>query len=130
MKIDVHAEQASASQVNEMKSTVRAALREMAQRIVRVVVRAVCDAEKRHAAHSCMIEVHMADGHVEFVEERQRRFGAALRRAARRAWTAASRWVARQLPPPPGLSLQPLSVRTEVRPLATRPGSRSWERGV
>lgn len=40
----------------------------------------------------------MADGHVEYVEERQRRLGAALRRAVQRAWKAAVVWLKNKLP--------------------------------
>ncbi|MRD46041.1 hypothetical protein [Caenimonas koreensis] len=98
MNIDIRAGDLTPTQAREMSTTVRNALRDVGHRIARVVVRVSALAGKRHAARNCVIEVHMTDGHVEYVEERQRRLGSALRRAVRRAWQAAARWVALQLP--------------------------------
>lgn len=98
MKIDVRGRELSPDQSRELACMVRTAFRDVAQRVACVVVSVSARAEKRHAARNCVIEVHMADGHVEYVEEQQRRTGAALRRAVRRAWKAAVRWIAQQLP--------------------------------
>jgi hypothetical protein len=98
MKIDVRTQGLSASQVHEMTTVIRTAFLEVSHRVERVVVFVATLPDKRHAARNCMVEVHMADGHVEFVEERQRRLGAALRRAVLRAWRRAVRWIAQQFP--------------------------------
>jgi hypothetical protein len=98
MKVDVRSRGLSGAQTRELAATVRTAFRDLAHRIACVVVSVSLQAEKKHAARNCVVEVHMADGHVELVEERQRRLGAALRRAVQRAWKAAVRSLARQLP--------------------------------
>ncbi|MBL0730572.1 hypothetical protein [Piscinibacter sp. HJYY11] len=106
MKVDVRGEGLTPTQTHAMVSNVRTTFREFAQRIAAVIVVVATQAEKRHAARSCLIEVHMADGHVEYVEERQRRLGSALRRAIQRAWKAAVRWLKQQLPVRPALRAQ------------------------
>lgn len=98
MKVDVRAPDMPPAQLHEMYAHVRTAFRGMGQGVARVVVTLSAPAEKRYATRNCVIEVHMADGHVEYVEERQRRVGSALRRAVHRAWKAAIRWVGQQLP--------------------------------
>jgi hypothetical protein len=98
MKIDFRAAGLPARQLQDISATVLAAFREVAHGVARVLVRVSAQAEKRQAARNCAIEVHMADGHVEYVEERQRRLGSALRRAVQRAWRAAARWVVPQSP--------------------------------
>lgn len=123
MKIDVRAPGMPPSQVHAMAATVRAAFRDVAERVVSVVVAVSTQAEKRHAARNCLIEVHMADGHVELVEERQRRVGSALRRAVQRAWSAAVRWLKRQLPVQDARDPQSsarLMAQLPVRPAAAR----------
>lgn len=94
MKIVVRGETLPSGQAHAVAAEVRSVFREFAQRVAAVLVAVSAQAEKRH----CVIEVHMADGHVEYVEERQRRLGAALRRAVQRAWRAAARWLRQQLP--------------------------------
>lgn len=118
MKVVVRGEGLTPPQAHAMVSTVRTTFREFTQRITSVLVVVSTQAEKRNAARNCVIEVHMADGHVEFVEERQRRLGSALRRAVQRAWKAAGGWLKQQLPVRPalpshhGLSLIPVPVRS------------------
>lgn len=94
MKIVVRGEMLPPGQAHAVAAEVRNVFREFAHRVAAVLVAVSARAEKRH----CVIEVHMADGHVEYVEERQRRLGAALRRAVQRAWRAAARWLRQQLP--------------------------------
>lgn len=65
---------------------VRAAFAGLADGISRVVVRVMPARIGSRAAHDCEIEVHLADGRVEVVRERQRRLGAVLARALLRAW--------------------------------------------
>lgn len=117
MKVDVRGEGLTPTQSHSLASTIRVTFREFAQRITSVIVMVSVYAEKRRAVRS-MIEVHMADGHVEYVEERQRRVGSAVRRIVQRAWTAAVRWLRQQLPLQPAsslhqaLSLKPIPVRS------------------
>ncbi|RYG09937.1 MAG: hypothetical protein EON92_13695 [Burkholderiales bacterium] len=91
MKIDIHASNLTASQMHALRIVIRDALRELGHRILRVVASIPALPEGRQAVRDCVIEVHMADGHVEYVKERQRRLGPALRRALQRAWKAAAR---------------------------------------
>ncbi|MEJ8837847.1 hypothetical protein [Ramlibacter sp. AN1133] len=121
MKVDIRSSGLSGAQVRELAATVRTAFRDVAHRIACIVVSVSIQAQKKHAARNCMVEVHMADGHVELVEERQRRLGAALRRAVQRAWRAATRWMARQFPTRPALPLP----RRELLPLPSRPSTGS-----
>jgi hypothetical protein len=106
MKVDVRGEGLTPSQAHAMVSTIRSTFREFVQRITSIIVVVSTHAEKRHAARNCVIEVHMADGHIEYVEERQRRLGAALRRAVQRAWKAAVGWLKQQLPVRPASTVQ------------------------
>ncbi|RYG12880.1 MAG: hypothetical protein EON92_07110 [Burkholderiales bacterium] len=91
MKIDFRASNLTAKQIHELRTIIRAGLRELGHRILRVVASISTQPEKRQAVRDCVIEVHFADGHVEYVKERQRRLGPALRRALQRAWKAAAR---------------------------------------
>lgn len=106
MKIDVRGEDLTPTQTRSTASTVRTTFRDFANRITSVIVVIATQAEKRHAARNCVIEVHMVDGHVEYVEERQRRLGSALRRAVQRAWKAAVGWLKQQLPVRPASPLR------------------------
>lgn len=121
MKVDVRGEGLTPTQAHAMVSTVRTTFREFAQRITSVLVVVSTQAEKRHAARNCVIEVHMADGHVEYVEERQRRLGSALRRAVQRAWKAAVGWLKQQLPVRPA---SPLYRAPALVPIAVRSSDR------
>lgn len=119
MRIDFRTAGLTARQLQDISATVRAAFREVAHRVARVLVTISAQAEKRQSARNCVIEVHMTDGHVEYVEERQRRLGSALRRAVQRAWRAAARWVVRQLPTRQVLHLPlqhmvPIPIRVHV----------------
>ncbi|WOB10788.1 hypothetical protein [Piscinibacter gummiphilus] len=125
MKVDVRGEGLTPDQTHAVASTVRTTFREFAQRIASVLVVVSTQAEKRHAARNCVIEVYMADGHVEYVQERQRRLGSALRRAVQRAWRAACTWLKQQLPVRPAatppLAMAPVPVLSSR---AARPGDR------
>jgi hypothetical protein len=116
MKVDVQGEGLTTTQAHAMVTTIRTSFGEFAQRITSVMVVVSTQAEKRHATRRCMIEVRMADGRVEHVEERQRRLGSALRRAVQRAWKAAVSWLRQQRPARPAspshqaLSLVPVSI--------------------
>lgn len=118
MKIDVRGEGLTTTQAHAMVTTIRTTFGEFAQRITSVLVVVSTQAEKRHAARSCVIEMRMANGHVEYVEERQRRLGAALRRAVQRAWKAAVSSLKQQLSARPespshqALSLVPVPIRS------------------
>lgn len=121
MRVDVKGEGLPPLQAHAVASEVRTTFREFAHRIAAVLVSVSTQAEKRHAARNCVIEVHMADGHVEYVEERQRRLGSALRRAVQRAWKASVRWLRQQLPvrepQPPSVApgaLVPVPIRRSM----------------
>ncbi|MBL4951846.1 hypothetical protein JK635_06340 [Neobacillus sp. YIM B02564] len=124
MKIDVRGEGLTTTQVHAMVTTIRTTFREFAQRITSVLVIVSTQAKKRHAARNCVIEVRMADGHVENVEERQRRLGSALRRAVQRAWKAAVSWLKQQLPvrptSPPRQTLSPVPITSRSLNTARR----------
>jgi hypothetical protein len=117
--------------ITDLARRVRAAFERLAHRIARVIVRMAPDeAARRAGTRQCVIEIHMADGHVERVQERQRRLGAALQRALKRGWQMAARWVAAQLtrrrdvlrlPAAP----RPLLLAAPVRPDARLGSSRS-----
>jgi hypothetical protein len=79
---------------------VRTAFARLAHRIARIVldVGAPADAGPA-AARECVIEVHLPDGDVMVVRERQRKLGPLLRRALQRAWrTAAAAVISRSEP--------------------------------
>lgn len=118
MKIDLHPANLSTAQSCELAATLRTMFRDIAHRIVRLVVRVASAGKGSHPARQCVIEVHMADGHVERIEERQRRFGAAARRAIQRAWKAAATRIARHFARRPVLRLPqpaPLLVPVPIR---------------
>ncbi|MBE7941510.1 MULTISPECIES: hypothetical protein [Ramlibacter] len=85
---------------------------------------------RRSGLRDCVVEVHLADGHVERVQERRRHVGVVLRRALQRAWQATLRWVGRlvqgrsalRLPAPGSRALPPAAAaaRPAVAPAATR----------
>lgn len=79
---------------------VRTAFKRLAHRITRIVLDVGAPpAAGAAAARECMIEVHLADGDVMVVHERQRRLGPLLRRALQRAWrTAAAAVISRSEP--------------------------------
>jgi hypothetical protein len=79
----------------------------LAHRVVRVVVRLAEAPGSRTAAKECTVEVHLPDGEVAVVNERQRKLGALLRRASDRAWKAAAAAIARRREHQPVLRLPP-----------------------
>lgn len=72
---------------------VHLAFQRIAHRVLRIVLEVAPSPDGRSMARRCSVEVHMADGHVARIEERQRRLGPLLRRAIHRAWEAAARRV-------------------------------------
>lgn len=96
---------------------VREAFARVAHRISRV------DVSLTPASHpglrDCIVEVHMTDGHVELVRERQRHLGAALQRALKRAWYRTTEWVRNRLQQRERLRLAASRARAEPAPLPT-----------
>ena len=75
---------------HELAQRLRAALARMAHLIARVVVR-VDDAPRNGAnTRECTVEIHLPNGEVTVINERQRKLGALVRRATERAWKAAT----------------------------------------
>lgn len=70
---------------------VRSAFACAADGISRIVVRVKPAADGSPAARDCEVEVHLHDGRMEVVHERQRRLGTALARALMRAWEGTQR---------------------------------------
>lgn len=71
---------------------VRNAFHCVSDQVVRVLVRVTPAAGARgEPLRDCAIEVHLRNGDVQVVHERQRRLGGVLGRALQRAWTATSR---------------------------------------
>lgn len=66
----------------------------LAHLIAKVVVRLVEAAKPGTAPRECTIEIHLPNGEVTVVKERQRKLGSLLRRATERAWKAAAAAVA------------------------------------
>jgi hypothetical protein len=69
---------------------VRLAFQPIAHRVSRIVLHVGRSLESCGSTRQCTVEVHMADGRVERIEERQRRLGPLLRRAIHRAWEIAA----------------------------------------
>lgn len=79
---------------------VRTAFALLAHRIVRIVLDVSAPAAAGPAAaRECVIEVHLPDGAVMVVRERQRKLGPLLRRALQRAWRTAAAAVSPQREP-------------------------------
>lgn len=98
MRVEIRAQWLTPRQIAELSATAHAAFRQVAHRVAAVVITLSAQAERRQADRRCVVEVHMPDGHVEYVEERERNLGTGLRRAVLRAWRGAVRWIADQLP--------------------------------
>jgi hypothetical protein len=62
----------------------------LAHRISRIVVRMSQAPRPGAAPRECIVEVHLPNGEVMIVKERQRKLGALLRRVTERAWKAAA----------------------------------------
>lgn len=86
----------------------REALGRLANHIARVVVRLGETAKPGSAPRECTVEIHLPNGEVTVIKERQRRLGSLLRRATDRAWKAALAAVAppREVRPQPRLALR------------------------
>lgn len=83
----------------------RAAFGRLAHRIARIVVRVAQPDRVGAAPRECTVEIHLPDGEVAVVTERQRRLGALMRRATERALKAAAAAVARKRQQQPTLRL-------------------------
>jgi hypothetical protein len=94
------------AQAHSLAERLREAFGRLALRIVRVVVRVAQVARPGSAGRECTVEVHLPNGEVTLVKERQRKLGALLRRATERAWKAVSAAIARQ--PDPQSDYQPV----------------------
>lgn len=79
---------------------IRDAFAPMAHRIIRILVRMGEAARPGGVARECTVEVHLPNGEVMFVQERQRKLGVLLRRATERAWRAAATALAGRNQPP------------------------------
>jgi hypothetical protein len=90
MNIELHATGMKLPQAyaRDLKQRLREAFEEMGVLLVRVFLKAADSAVRRASSRECMVEVHLADGSVAYVTERQRHLGALVRRAVSRAWTA------------------------------------------
>jgi hypothetical protein len=90
MNIELHATGMKLPQAyaRDLKQRLREAFEEMGVLLVRVFLKVADSAVRRTSARECMVEVHLADGSVAYVTERQRHLGALVRRAVSRAWTA------------------------------------------
>jgi hypothetical protein len=88
----------------DLMRRVRSCFERLRHRVARVVVQ-VHEGARFHD-RTCVVEVHMTDGHVERVEERQRKLGPLVQRALHRAWQSVARRVARQVQVRPVLRLR------------------------
>ena len=75
---------------------IRAAFASVSHQVTRIVVRVMPADPGTPVLRACAIEVHLRDGQVDIVQERQRRLADVLSRALQRAWTRTAR---RLLPP-------------------------------
>ncbi|QJW84489.1 hypothetical protein HK414_14495 [Ramlibacter terrae] len=91
MRIEIQAIDRRASEIQETMAAIRAALEQVVDQIARVVVRLSAKTRRKQPLSRCVIEVHLTNGQVEIVEERQRRSGAAVRRALGRIWKAVAK---------------------------------------
>ena len=69
---------------------IRDAFASIAHRIMRVLVRMGDAARPGGVARDCIVEIHLPNGEVMFVQERQRKLGVLLRRVTERAWRTAA----------------------------------------
>lgn len=75
---------------HELAQRLRAALARMTHLIARVVVRVDEAPRNGSLARECTVEIHLPNGEVTVINERQRKLGALVRRATERAWKAAT----------------------------------------
>lgn len=68
---------------------IRDAFAPMAHHILRVLVRMGQAVRPGGVARDCVVEIHLPNGDVMFVQERQRKLGVLLRRVTERAWRVA-----------------------------------------
>lgn len=73
-----------------MADRIRAQFNLLSHRIARIVVRMGEASQLRGTSRECIIEVHLPEGEVMVVRERQRRLGVLIRRATERAWKLAA----------------------------------------
>jgi hypothetical protein len=80
----------------DMAQRLRAVFSQLAHLIVRIVVLVGEVPRSGPAARECTVEVHLPNGQITTINERQRKLGALLRRATERAWKAAIAGIERQ----------------------------------
>lgn len=90
MRIDIRPDNSRLSRAHALGLTdrIRNAFASIAHRIIRILVRVGEATRSSGGTRECTIEVHLANGEVMHVRERQRKLGALLRRATERAWKA------------------------------------------
>ncbi len=88
MHIDIRTPNTKLSRAHslEMAQRLRTIFAKLAHRIVRIVVRVSETPRSGSTLRECMVEVHLPNGQVATVSERQRKLGALLRRATERSW--------------------------------------------
>lgn len=86
----------SRGRAHAMLLRIRAAFASLSHAVARIVVRVMPADPGAPTLRECAIEVHLRDGQVEVVQERQRRLADVLSRALQRAWLR----TARRLPAP------------------------------
>lgn len=72
-------------QARDLRQRLRDALQDSGVRLVRVFLKVAAATMRRTVARECVVEVHLNDGRVAYVTERQRHLGALMRRVVARA---------------------------------------------
>jgi hypothetical protein len=89
----------------ELALRLKAAFARMTHLISRVVVRVGDATRNGSTTRECTVEIHLPNGEVTVINERQRKLGALVRRATERAWKAATHAVGLpQKNPRPGVA--------------------------
>lgn len=88
MHIDVRTPNTKLSRAHslEIVQRLRTTFAKLAHKIVRIVVLVSETPRSGPALRECMVEVHLPNGQVATISERQRKLGALLRRATERSW--------------------------------------------
>lgn len=92
MHIDVRSPNTRLSRAHtlEIAHRLRTTFAKLAHSIVRIVVRVSEAPRSGPAMRECVVDVHLPDGRIATVHERQRKLGALLRRATDRSWKTVS----------------------------------------
>ena len=88
MHIDVRTPNTKLSRAHslEIAQRLRITFANLAHKIVRIVLRVSEPPRSGSTLRECMVELHLPNGQVATVIERQRKLGALLRRATERSW--------------------------------------------